>query len=62
MSPDERVQRHKETIERLRADIEWLTQTGFWTSGATNEELIDALDQTARLYSAFVEELTRPPG
>ncbi|AXV14342.1 hypothetical protein CYG48_00580 [Neorhizobium sp. SOG26] len=62
MTPEERIQRHEETIERLRADIEWLHQTGFWTEAATNEELIREIEGVASLYLSIIKELSRPPG
>lgn len=62
MTPEERVHRHEETIERLRADIEWLHQTGFRTELGDNEELIADLDRTAAAYLSMIRELTRPPG
>ena len=62
MLPEERIARLRETIERLRADIEWLHASGFYVQSATNDELMAELDRTARLYAAIVDELTRPPG
>jgi len=62
MAPEERVERLQETIERLRADIEWLHGSGFYVQAATNGVLMTELDRTARLYAAMIEELTRPPG
>ena len=60
MAPEDRIQRCQETIERLRADIEWLNQTGFWTEAADNSELIADLNRVAGLYFSIVKELTRP--
>jgi len=62
MLPEERIERLQETIERLRADIEWLDGSGFHVTDIANDDLIADLDRTARLYAAIVEELTRPPG
>jgi hypothetical protein len=62
MAPEERIKRHEETIERLRSDVEWLQQTGFWTDTASNDELIANLDQAASLYLGIIRELSRPPG
>ncbi len=62
MTPEERIQRHEETIERLRGDIEWLHQTGFWTEAATNAELMGDIDRVATLYLSIIKELSRPPG
>ena len=62
MLPEERIERLQETIERLRADIEWLNGSGFYVPDATNDDLIAELDRTARLYAVVIEELTRPPG
>ena len=46
----------------LRADIEWLHQTGFWTEAANNEELIREIEGVASLYLSIIKELSRPPG
>lgn len=62
MTPEERIKRYQETIERLRADIEWLDGSGFYLQGATNGDLKTALNEAACLYAAIVEELSRPPG
>jgi len=62
MMPEERVAMIQETVERLRADIEWLHGSGFYVQGVTNDGLVNELDRAARLYVAIVEELTRPPG
>lgn len=62
MLPEERVESLQETIERLRADIEWLHGSGFYVPDLTNEDMMTDLDRAARAYAAIVEELTRPPG
>jgi hypothetical protein len=62
MQPEDRVKRYEETVHRLMQDVEWLHQTGFWTEGATNEELIAANEKVIANYVSIVRELTKPPG
>ncbi len=62
MQPEDRVKRYEETIQRLKEDVEWMHQTGFWTEAATNAELIAATEQVITLYVSLVRELTRPVG
>ncbi|KQQ37270.1 hypothetical protein ASG19_13150 [Rhizobium sp. Leaf306] len=62
MHPENRVQRYKDTIQILRADIEWLTTSGFRTQTTSNETLIAELELAAEAYRGLVEELVRPVG
>ncbi|MBW6425693.1 hypothetical protein KX729_30340 [Rhizobium sp. XQZ8] len=62
MNPEQRVKLYQETVERLRADLEWLHTSGFYVQSATNEELAVALEQAATSYLAIIEEFSRPPG
>ena len=62
MQPEDRVKRHEDTIQRLKEDVEWLHETGFWTEVATNAELIASNEQAIVLYVSIVRELTRPVG
>ena len=62
MQPENRVQRYKDTIQTLRADIECLTTSGFRTQTTSNETLIAELELAAEAYRGLVEELVRPVG
>jgi hypothetical protein len=62
MAPEERIRRHEETIARLREDMEWLRDTGFWTEAGSNEDLIGEIERTINLYISLIRELTRPVG
>ena len=62
MQPENRVQRYKDTIQILRADIEWLTTSAFRTQTTSNETLIAELELAAEAYRGLVEELVRPVG
>jgi hypothetical protein len=62
MQPEDRIKRHEDTVNRLKEDIDWLHETGFWTDIASNAELIEANEKTVALYVSLVRELSRAPG
>ncbi|TWF57043.1 hypothetical protein [Neorhizobium alkalisoli] len=62
MLPENRIKRHEETVARLKEDIDWLHETGFWTDIASNADLIEANEKVVAHYVSLVRELSRVPG
>jgi hypothetical protein len=62
MTPEDRIKRHEETVRRLKQDVEWLHETGFWTDVAPNADLIEEIERVIAIYISLVRELSIPPG
>ncbi|TDK37290.1 hypothetical protein E2F50_10450 [Rhizobium deserti] len=62
MTPDDRIKRHEETIARLKEDVDWLRDTGFWTDVAPNANLIEEIERVIAIYISLIRELSIPPG
>ena len=64
MTREQRIKKHRETIELIREDIAWLKSSGFSiTSGtmpgpSTNAQLIEAQEKHIAMYEAFIAKLT----
>ncbi len=59
MSPQERIQKHKEMIAAIREDIEWLKESEFSMTSSTNEELIAREESHIEMYEGFIERLQK---
>lgn len=59
MSPQERIEKHKEMIAAIRENIEWLRASEFSMTSSTNADLIAREESHIEMYEGFIEQLQK---
>ena len=60
MTPTDRIAQHREMIDRVRGDIEWIRESSFSLSvrpGETTEALIVREEEIIKMYEGFIAKI-----